>query len=177
MADWDDLIAQAKENGYSNVVLPTDEYEAEVKSATFQQKSGKKDNIWVKWKVISGPFADEVVSDNIYIDLSNPKLMGVVLSKLNGAGITNEFLSGLKNRFGSLDESTKADHFKAIAGQLTGNQAVLKVTATEYQGKPKNEVFPQGPLNVSTVTDHAATAETTVTNRYASDPVSTDMPI
>lgn len=173
--DWSQLITEAKENGYSNVILPTDDYEAVVKKAEFKQQSGKKDRLQVKWEILSGAYKGETVMEFISIDLNNDKLMGVILSKLTGAGITGEFLTAQSGKFGALNEQNKADHFKAIAGQLHGNKAVINVKATEYQGKPKNEVFAQYPL-----TDQTAVAPTPeqppVANPYSA-PVNPQMPI
>lgn len=162
--EWGDLIAEAKENGYSNTILPTDDYEMVVKKAEFKQQSGKKDRLQIKWEVETGPYAKDGGMEFISIDLSNPKLMSVVLSKLRGAGLSDEFFASLKDKYGPLAQA-HVDHFKAIAAALHGRRAVVAVKATEYQGKPKNEFWAQRPL---TETAGQPIAPDNAANRYGS---------
>lgn len=133
--DFNAMFAEAEEAGFTSELLPADVYEAEVASTNTGQTSTKKDQVGVRFKVLSGPKAGSSVWLNIvFPDGSNKNAYAPFFRKLGWFGVDKAFLSTNP----SLEQ---------IAARCMGQRKRISVTIREHNGKHHNDVAVQGDLS------------------------------
>ena len=138
---WDELVAQAVAAGPvggPKEILGPGTYDVEVVSAVAKKvKSGAKDSLSVKFRVISGPKVGGEVWLNMTLSTESDKSVAIFFSQLGVLGISQEICLAHKPTFGQLAEWVK------------GRQATVVVEYSEWEGRARDNIKYLNPLRTS----------------------------
>lgn len=131
------LIAEAEAEGFSNELLPINEYDCEVAGTTAGTSQGGKPQIGVRFKVLVGPYAGKSFWDNLTLTADNPKAVAVFLRKMGQLGVSTDFIKTQTS-------------VEVLAGAIqVGKQYKVTHGHREFNGKTYADVKKVTPLDVA----------------------------
>lgn len=129
-ASWQQLMQNAEEGGVSFEPLPVGEYLVEVNSAEYKPAASGKDMWVLKFKVLSGPYANRTVFHNLVLTQDNPNALSYFFRHMKALGLDKGF-------FAAEPQPSQ------VAMAMEGRTCRIKVKQREYpkgSGEMRNDV-------------------------------------
>lgn len=126
--NWADLVKDAGEATGNFEPLPDGDYDLQVVEAPAGTTSTGKTMFKLKAKVVTGPYANRFIWDNITISPENKNALGIFFSKMAALGIPREFFTN--------NNPSNAQ----IEAALAGKSFRAQISSEVYQGAKKNKI-------------------------------------
>jgi hypothetical protein len=123
--NWQDLTKVADDAGFS--VVPANTYDAEVVTATADKTGGGKDKFKVRFKITTGPHANQSLFNDFVISPEVPNAMGFFFRHMAALGLSREYFNANPT-------------LSTVAAALVGRQCRLKVIIDVWNEQERNKV-------------------------------------
>lgn len=133
---WDQLIKTANDAGF--FVLPVGDYACRITNADVRKSGTGKDQIKVRWEVLTGPMVGKSVNDNMTISPESATAVAIFFRQMDAIGLTEDFFKG-----GQTGVKPSLPH---VASAMVGRTATLSIGHREWNNQTQMDVKAIRPL-------------------------------
>jgi hypothetical protein len=127
---WDALIKTANDAGF--FILPIDTYACRITNVDVRKSSTGKDQLKVRWEVMTGPNAGKPIMDTMTISPENATAVAIFFRQMDAIGLTEDFFKG--------GQTGLKPTLHQVATAMVGRTANLKIGHREWQGRQQMDV-------------------------------------
>jgi hypothetical protein len=125
---FSDLLKQAESAAGGFEPLPNGEYDVSVDTATAGKTGGGKAKIAVRYKVLSGPYANRLIFNDHILTPGNPQAMVIWFRQMSAMGLKNDYFSANPS-------------LEKIAADLKDRKLRVKLGTRTWQNVERNSVL------------------------------------
>lgn len=125
--NWGELVADAGTSTNSYEILPDGDYDVKVVEASHTLTAKGKTMFKVKLQVLTGPYANRFLWDNLVISPESQTALGIFFRQMKALGLDQEYFK----RNPSNDQ---------VVGSINGAAVRVKVSHRQYNGEDRNEI-------------------------------------
>lgn len=133
---WDALIKTANDAGF--FVLPIGDYACRITTVDVRKGSTGKDQLKVRWEVMTGPTAGKPITDYMTISPENATAVAIFFRQMDTIGLTEDFFKG--------GTTGIKPSLHQVATAMVGRTAMLTIGHREWQGRQQMDITKMVPL-------------------------------